>query len=70
MLEKTYEASTYEEVKQIMEEHPGFIKALWCGSEECELKMKEISTELDKLFEKDNLLQEELKNSLKDIYYE
>lgn len=42
MLEKTYEASTYEEVKQIMEEHPGFIKALWCGSEECELKMKEI----------------------------
>ena len=42
MQEKTYEASTYEEVKQIMEEHPGFVKALWCGSEDCELKMKEI----------------------------
>ena len=25
-----------------MDNHPGFVKAMWCGSEECELKMKEI----------------------------
>lgn len=38
----TYVATTYEEVKEIMENHPGFIKAMWCGDTECELKMKEI----------------------------
>ena len=25
-----------------MNEKPGFVNAHWCGSEECELKMKEI----------------------------
>ena len=25
-----------------MNEHPGFVKADWCGDLECELKMKEI----------------------------
>ena len=25
-----------------MEHHPGFVKAMWCGDEACELKMKEI----------------------------
>ena len=40
--EKTYEAKNIEEVKKIMDEHPGVIYAHWCGSEECELKMKEI----------------------------
>ncbi len=40
--EKTYEASTYEEVEQIMNSIPGFIKAPWCGSLDCEMKMKEI----------------------------
>ena len=25
-----------------MDEKPGFVKAMWCGDEECELKMKEI----------------------------
>ena len=39
---KTYEARTLEEVKNIMENEPGFIKADWCGDAECELKMKEI----------------------------
>ena len=39
---KTYEAHTLDEVKEIMDKHPGFVKASWCGSEECELKMKEI----------------------------
>ena len=39
---KTYNASNLEEVKEIMENHPGFVNAYWCGEEECELKMKEI----------------------------
>ena len=40
--EKTYDADTLEEVKDIMENHPGFVNAYWCGDEDCELKMKEI----------------------------
>ena len=39
---QTYEAHTLEEVEQIMNSHPGFVKAMWCGDEACELKMKEI----------------------------
>jgi len=40
--ELTFEAKDTKEVEKIMEEHPGFIKADWCGSIECEMKMKEI----------------------------
>ncbi len=40
--EKTYDAKNMEEVKEIMDNHPGFVNAYWCGDEECELKMKEI----------------------------
>lgn len=40
--ELTFEAKDTEQVEKIMEEHPGFIKADWCGSLECEMKMKEI----------------------------
>ena len=40
--ELTYEAKTLEEVEKIMNERPGFVKAMWCGDEECELRMKEI----------------------------
>jgi prolyl-tRNA synthetase len=39
---QTYEAHNLGEVEHIMENHPGFVHAMWCGSEECELKMKEI----------------------------
>lgn len=39
---KTYEATTFDEVKEIMDNHPGFVNAYWCGNEECEVKMKEI----------------------------
>jgi len=39
---KTYTASNLEEVKTIMNTQPGFVKAMWCGDTECELKMKEI----------------------------
>ena len=39
---KTYECHKLEEVEEIMNNHPGFVKAMWCGDEACELKMKEI----------------------------
>lgn len=38
----TFEAHNLDDVKKIMETQPGFVKAMWCGDEECELKMKEI----------------------------
>ena len=40
--QKTYTAFTLDEVKEIMNTQPGFVKAMWCGDKECELKMKEI----------------------------
>jgi len=42
MENRIYEARTLEEVNNIIENTPGFIKADWCGKEECELKYKEI----------------------------
>lgn len=38
----TFTAKTIEDVENIMNTQPGFVKADWCGREECELKMKEI----------------------------
>lgn len=40
--ELTFEAHNLSEVENIINNHPGFVKAMWCGDEECELKMKEI----------------------------
>lgn len=40
--ELTYECHNLDEVRDIMTTKPGFVKAMWCGDEECELKMKEI----------------------------
>jgi len=37
----TRDAKTLDEVKSILEEHGGFIRTMWCGSQECELQMKE-----------------------------
>lgn len=37
----TYTAKTLEELKDIADSKPGFIKAMWCGSRECEEKLKE-----------------------------
>ena len=39
--ENIYEAHSLEEAKQLQAEHGGFIKTMWCGELECELKMKE-----------------------------
>ena len=39
---QTFEAYNLKEVEDIMNTQPGFVKAMWCGDEACELKMKEI----------------------------
>lgn len=38
----TFEAHNMDDVRKILETQPGFIHAMWCGDEECEVKMKEI----------------------------
>lgn len=42
--ENTFTASTYEEFKDTIQNKPGFVKAMWCGDEACELKIKEDTT--------------------------
>ena len=37
----TYEARSFEELKEIADNKPGFIKAMWCGDRACEDKLKE-----------------------------
>lgn len=39
----TFTATNLEEMKTIIENQPGFIKAMWCGKQECEEKIKEIN---------------------------
>ena len=38
-----FEAHSVEEAKALQEEHGGYIKTMWCGDLECELKMKEVA---------------------------
>ncbi len=38
----TFTATNLDEMANIMNTQPGFVKAMWCGEEECELKIKEI----------------------------
>ena len=38
----TYDAKTMEEMENIISNHPGFVRAMWCGSSDCEEKIKEI----------------------------
>ena len=37
----TYTARSFEELKDIADNKPGLIKAMWCGDLECELKLKD-----------------------------
>ena len=39
--EMTYTASAFDEMKDIAENKPGFIKAMWCGDLACEERIKE-----------------------------
>ena len=38
----TFEAHNMSDIENILNTQPGFIHAMWCGDEECELKIKEI----------------------------
>ncbi len=38
---QTYEARSYDEFKKIFDEKTGFVKAMWCGDQACEDKIKE-----------------------------
>lgn len=40
----TFEARNYEEFKDTIANKPGFVKAMWCENQECELKIKEDTT--------------------------
>ncbi|MCI0502963.1 MAG: proline--tRNA ligase [Fusobacteria bacterium] len=42
--EKTYVAHSLAEFEKILEETPGFIKAMWCGDRACEEAIKEKTT--------------------------
>lgn len=39
---KTYICHSMKEIEEVMETHPGYVKAMWCGDETCENKIKEI----------------------------
>ena len=38
---RIYDAKTMEEAKDIADNKPGFMRAMWCGELECEMKMKD-----------------------------
>ncbi len=40
----TYVATDFEEFKKTVAEKPGFVKAMWCGDQACEDKIKELTT--------------------------
>jgi len=40
-MENTHEVQNYEEFKATVESKKGFLKTFWCGSEDCEEKIKE-----------------------------
>ena len=41
--EMTYTAKNLDEIKDIAENKPGFIRAMWCGDLACEEKLKEVA---------------------------
>ena len=41
--EKTFTAHNYDEFLDLAKNHPGFIKAMWCGDSACEDKLKEVT---------------------------
>ncbi len=43
MEEKTTIAKTMEELEKNMNENQGFVKTMWCGSQDCEDKVKEVT---------------------------
>ncbi|GAA0321862.1 proline--tRNA ligase [Bacillus carboniphilus] len=41
--DKTSTTNSFEEFKELINQKPGFIKAMWCGKLECEEKIKEVT---------------------------
>jgi prolyl-tRNA synthetase len=41
---RTFTAQTLEEAKNILDTTPGFVKAMWCGDDACEVRVKEEAT--------------------------
>ncbi|NJP40874.1 proline--tRNA ligase [Oscillospiraceae bacterium HV4-5-C5C] len=41
MQERTYTATDWDSFSSIIQEKPGFVKAMWCGDQACEDKIKE-----------------------------
>jgi len=39
----TYDAHTLDEMKEIADTRPGFVRAMWCGDPACEAKIKEVA---------------------------
>ena len=66
---KTFKAETMDEMEKILNETPGFVKAMWCGDVECENAIKEkmaatarcIPFEQDKISDKCVCCQKEAK---------
>ena len=53
----TYTALNYDEFKDIVANKPGFVKAMWCGRQDCEDKIKEDTTATSRCmpFEQENI---------------
>ena len=53
----TYDVTTYEEFQKTINEKPGFVRAMWCGCQECEDKIKEDTAATSRCipFEQENL---------------
>jgi prolyl-tRNA synthetase len=41
LADKTTTVQSYEELKSVLDSKGGFVKASWCGSAECEAKVKD-----------------------------
>ncbi len=44
MESRIYDVDAWEPFVETMEKKPGFIRAAWCGSEDCEARVKEVTT--------------------------
>ena len=55
--EHTTIATNYDEFKDAIANKPGFVKAMWCGEEACEIKIKEDTTATSRCmpFEQENI---------------
>ncbi|MBQ3847315.1 MAG: proline--tRNA ligase [Clostridia bacterium] len=54
---RIYSATNYDEFRDLIANRPGFVKAMWCGDKNCELKIKEDTTATSRCmpFESENI---------------